>query len=296
LTVFNKFPAREKEVAVKEVDPTGRDQRSVGAKVDGGKPTVMLCFTTMHEGLRQLLGQSLPEAESVEVALRVWGEVALDQMMRNAIDARGTLAALAILQSKLGKLPTVTRVDSLFDLVAQFPDALMDVSSLTGYGVQKYRAAGWQFVPNGQARYSESYGRHVLKAFSEERDQDSGYLHWCAVAWNGLAVMSMRSLNLGLAPSGSDTTAPGLAHMPDPAPAPVAVAKTQKPVYPAIEVKSQLGLELLAKWPALPASQEKAKQRAEHLERLVKEGKLSQLEADHIRMCCIDGPMAQAAA
>lgn len=269
---------------MKEVDPTGRDQRAVGAKVDAGKPTVLLCFNTMAEGLRQLLGQSLPAATNAEEGLRIWGEVVLDQMMRATIDARGTLAALAILQAKLGTLPTLARVESLFDLVSQFPDALMDVSSLTGYGVQKYRAAGWQHVPNGQARYSESYGRHVLKAFCEERDQDSGYLHWCAVAWNGIAVLSMRALGLGLPSANADTTASAL-----PQEDVVGTALDK------IEV-SQAFRELCDKWTSLPANPEKAGQRLQHVNALVKDGKLTQGEADVIRNRCIDGPMVKAAA
>jgi hypothetical protein len=73
-----------------------------------------------------------------------------------------------------------------------FPRALRAVAQVTTYGAQKYSPNGWQFVPDGEARYTDAMGRHLLLETEEgPYDGESGQLHAAMVAWNALARLEL---------------------------------------------------------------------------------------------------------
>lgn len=89
-----------------------------------------------------------------------------------------------------------------------FPHASVAVAWVSEYGDRKYVpaeappeahfTAGWQKVPNGEARYADADGRHRAKIGIEgDYDSESDLAHlshkaWCAMAELELAIRSKR--------------------------------------------------------------------------------------------------------
>lgn len=69
-----------------------------------------------------------------------------------------------------------------------FPDAMQELVKVCTMGANKYERHSWKNVDNLEVRYNDARCRHFLSSFSEERDQESGYLHLIHEAWNCLAL------------------------------------------------------------------------------------------------------------
>lgn len=85
-------------------------------------------------------------------------------------------------------------------VLSYFPRALIALSSLSGYGANKYAWKGWESVPDGENRYANAAGRHLLKeAIEGEWDLDAAndpkfpgdILHATQVAWNDMARLEL---------------------------------------------------------------------------------------------------------
>ena len=77
-------------------------------------------------------------------------------------------------------------------LLGLFSNALTEVAKVGTFGAEKYTHGGWQYVPNGIARYEDAQFRHWLYRNSgEEFDPDSGLLHASHEAWNALAKLEL---------------------------------------------------------------------------------------------------------
>jgi len=76
--------------------------------------------------------------------------------------------------------------------LAGFSNALAAVADVTTKGATKYTPNGWMTVPEGQARYMEAFGRHMLALGAGElRDRDTGCLHKAQMIWNLLASLEL---------------------------------------------------------------------------------------------------------
>lgn len=85
-----------------------------------------------------------------------------------------------------GKIP----VGLLFE---SFPRALLEVAKVAGYGERKYTRGGWVTVPQGEYRYADAEGRHLLNQYIEgDKDPESELLHLAHKAWNALAVLELK--------------------------------------------------------------------------------------------------------
>ena len=76
-----------------------------------------------------------------------------------------------------------------------FPRALEAVANVSVIGAQKYSWKGWESVPDGETRYRNAQGRHILKE-SMEGPYDSDFpgqnvLHLAQNAWNALAALEL---------------------------------------------------------------------------------------------------------
>ena len=119
----------------------------------------------------------------------------VDDLISNGkISSQILLASMIVVQSQAAKT-AISRfnLESVPGIVSTFPEALLAISMLTAVGAKKYRRSGWKTVPDGVNRYSEACMRHFLKSFSEKLDPDSGATHWCCVAWNAAAVLTLES-------------------------------------------------------------------------------------------------------
>ena len=73
-----------------------------------------------------------------------------------------------------------------------FPRALLEVARVAGFGAKKYTRGGWISVPDGEHRYDDALGRHLLKRHIEgPNDLESDLLHLAHAAWNALAVLEL---------------------------------------------------------------------------------------------------------
>ena len=76
--------------------------------------------------------------------------------------------------------------------VSGFSNALAEVASVTTKGATKYTPNGWVNVPDGQQRYMEAFGRHMIAlGRGELRDADTGCLHKAQMIWNLLASLEL---------------------------------------------------------------------------------------------------------
>lgn len=76
-------------------------------------------------------------------------------------------------------------------LLSYFPRALLEVAKVSGHGAENYTWCGWLQVPDGERRYRDAMGRHILEGHITEYDQKSCMLHMAHVAWNSLAVLEL---------------------------------------------------------------------------------------------------------
>lgn len=73
-----------------------------------------------------------------------------------------------------------------------FPRALMAVAELSEKGAEKYSWKGWEKVPDGQNRYGNALGRHIVyEQIEGPIDSETGALHATAQAWNALARLEL---------------------------------------------------------------------------------------------------------
>ena len=78
-----------------------------------------------------------------------------------------------------------------------FPRALERVVQVGTFGANKYSDDGWLTVDNGHARYTDALLRHhFAEAGGEELDGESGMLHAAHRAWNALAVLELKLIEL----------------------------------------------------------------------------------------------------
>lgn len=80
-------------------------------------------------------------------------------------------------------------------LMSDFPRALEAVAGVATIGAEKYTDHGWVDVPNGQERYMDAFGRHVLAlARGESHDTGpagTGCHHKAQAIWNLLASLEL---------------------------------------------------------------------------------------------------------
>lgn len=73
-----------------------------------------------------------------------------------------------------------------------FSHALLAVADVTTKGALKYTPNGWMSVPDGEARYMEAFGRHMLQLGTGETvDKDTSCLHKAQMIWNLLASLEL---------------------------------------------------------------------------------------------------------
>lgn len=176
-----------------ENDPNQIGQHDLGAKLDLDKPSPLLCLSDFGPALRFLVGKTavLGQLQSVEHHALA---VILDQFMTDGIMVDTLLQALTVMQcDSAGQVDQLIRLDSLALIATTFPKAILDLSVLTAIGARKYRPSGWKSVPDGTNRYAEACARHLLKSATERIDADTGVTHWCCVAWNAAAVLTLRA-------------------------------------------------------------------------------------------------------
>lgn len=78
-----------------------------------------------------------------------------------------------------------------------FSRALERVAQVGTFGANKYSDGGWLTVPGGQGRYTDALLRHhFAEAGGEELDGESGMLHAAHRAWNALAVLELKLIEL----------------------------------------------------------------------------------------------------
>lgn len=79
--------------------------------------------------------------------------------------------------------------------LAGFSNALEEVAKVTTVGANKYTPNGWVDVPEGQSRYMDAFGRHLLKLGAgevfDEPPLGTGCYHKAAMIWNLLASFEL---------------------------------------------------------------------------------------------------------
>ncbi len=74
-------------------------------------------------------------------------------------------------------------------MMEDFSLALMEVSKVTTFGIEKYKERGsWRKVQDASNRYEDAMCRHSLQ---KGYDDESGLLHKAHRAWNALAVLEL---------------------------------------------------------------------------------------------------------
>jgi hypothetical protein len=67
---------------------------------------------------------------------------------------------------------------------------LRAVAAVLTYGAIKYSPGGWKDVPDAIRRYEDALDRHMnALRLGEQRDEESGMLHWAHVATNALFLL-----------------------------------------------------------------------------------------------------------
>jgi hypothetical protein len=76
--------------------------------------------------------------------------------------------------------------------ISGFAHALTAIADVTTKGAQKYTPNGWVTVPNGEERYMEAFGRHMMAlGRGETVDPDTQCLHKAQMIWNLLASLEL---------------------------------------------------------------------------------------------------------
>lgn len=77
-------------------------------------------------------------------------------------------------------------------LLDYFPRACKAVADVSARGAAKYAWKGWETVPDGQNRYRNALGRHIVdEAIQGDYDPD-GFLHAAQIAWNAMAALELK--------------------------------------------------------------------------------------------------------
>jgi hypothetical protein len=76
-------------------------------------------------------------------------------------------------------------------LLLDFGMALRAVAAVGTFGKMKYTRGGWQFVKDGENRYTAALGRHLLEEAYERDDEESGLPHAAHAAWDALARLEL---------------------------------------------------------------------------------------------------------
>lgn len=80
--------------------------------------------------------------------------------------------------------------------VSGFSRALNAVSLVTTAGAAKYTPNGWMDVPDGEARYMDAFGRHMMALGRGEMiDPDTNCMHKAQMIWNLLASLELELRN-----------------------------------------------------------------------------------------------------
>lgn len=79
-----------------------------------------------------------------------------------------------------------------------FPRAIKAVAEVSAYGYTKYKSwGGWVLVVDGYNRYTDALGRHLVDGQIEERNpNDANLLHDAQAAWNALARLELKLLEI----------------------------------------------------------------------------------------------------
>jgi hypothetical protein len=76
--------------------------------------------------------------------------------------------------------------------LAGFSHALAAVADVTTKGARKYTPNGWMQVDDGESRYMEAFGRHMLQLGSGQvHDKDTGCMHKAQMIWNLMASLEL---------------------------------------------------------------------------------------------------------
>lgn len=76
--------------------------------------------------------------------------------------------------------------------ISGFSRALNAVAAVTTKGAIKYTPNGWMEVADGERRYMEAFGRHMMAlGRGEAVDQDTGCMHKAQMIWNLLASLEL---------------------------------------------------------------------------------------------------------
>lgn len=79
--------------------------------------------------------------------------------------------------------------------LAGFSNALEEVAKVTTIGANKYTPNGWVDVPEGQSRYMDAFGRHLLELGTGETLDNgkggTGCYHKAQMIWNLLAAFEL---------------------------------------------------------------------------------------------------------
>ena len=80
-------------------------------------------------------------------------------------------------------------------VISEFSRALAAVVQIGTFGANKYVPRGWCQVQNGEERYMEAFGRHMLALGRGEKIDDgpggTGGLHKAQMIWNLLASLEL---------------------------------------------------------------------------------------------------------
>lgn len=78
-------------------------------------------------------------------------------------------------------------------MVSGFSQALAAVADVTTKGAVKYTPNGWMEVADGEERYMDAFGRHMIElGTGSEIDGQTGCLHLAQMCWNLLAVLELQ--------------------------------------------------------------------------------------------------------
>lgn len=86
----------------------------------------------------------------------------------------------------------VSKVD--FTYLQDWSLALAEICKLSEFGAKKYSRGGWLGIEDPE-RLKKAMLRHYFKEQSGTPDQDSGFMHDVAVAWNALGALEIRLRN-----------------------------------------------------------------------------------------------------
>lgn len=73
-----------------------------------------------------------------------------------------------------------------------FPRAIKELARVSEFGATKYEWRGWESVPDGEERYYDALGRHIVdEAIDGPITKDSLLRHASHIAWNAMARLEL---------------------------------------------------------------------------------------------------------